>query len=87
MCNATTFRLEVSGSGKGAQGWFTLRQAQVYYDHPFHAQLSEAVIIDFLNEEQGPGARVAVELSAESARALAQKILESLEAGEHAHGL
>ena len=43
--------------------------------------------IDFVNETMGPSARVAVELSPESARALVQAILTALETGETEHGL
>ena len=68
----------MDGSGKGASGWFSVRQANVSYDHPFHAPLDHALNIDFVNEAQGPGARVAVELSLESARALMQTIQEVL---------
>jgi hypothetical protein len=67
-------QIAVEGSGKGASGWFTLREANVSYDHPFHAPLEHALNIDFVNEAQGPGARVAVELSLEAARALVQTI-------------
>lgn len=85
MCNSAVVKAAVIGSGKGAQGWIPVQQAVVYYDHPFHAPLNEALMIDFLNEERGPGARVALELSAESARTLAHMILEALEASEHHH--
>ena len=63
-------------------GWFDLRQANVSYDHPFHAPLEHALNIDFVNEALGPGARVAVELSAEAGRALAESILAVLEQAE-----
>ncbi|HEX2324948.1 MAG TPA: DUF6295 family protein, partial [Chloroflexota bacterium] len=49
------------------------------------APLDHALIIDFLNEAAGPGARVAVELSAESARALVRAIEAALVAGEECH--
>jgi hypothetical protein len=75
-------RVEIEGSGKGRQGWFALRQANVSYDHPFHAPLEHALNIDFVNEADGLGARVAVELSAESARALVAKILDVLDQAE-----
>ena len=39
------------------------------YDHPFNVPLEHALKLDFVNESLGPGARVAVALSAESARA------------------
>jgi hypothetical protein len=72
----------IEGSGKGTGGWFTLGQANVSYDHPFNAPLEHALNIDFVNEAQGPGARVAVELSVESARTLVETILGVLARAE-----
>ena len=43
-----------------------------------HAPAEHSLNIDFLNPAQGPAARVAVELTAESARALAQAIEAAL---------
>ena len=77
MCNPITYQVEASGSGKGAQGWFPLTVAQVYHDHPFHLSLEDALIIDFRNEAMGPSARVAVELSPDSGRALVRLIGEA----------
>lgn len=84
MCTMIVKQIAVDGSGKGASGWFALREANVSYDHPFHAPLDHALNLDFVNEAQGPGARVAVELSAEAARALVQAIqavLDQADAG------
>lgn len=84
MCTMIVKQVEIDGSGKGASGWFTLRQANVSYDHPFDAPLEHALNLDFVNEAQGPGARVAVELSVESARALVdaiQAVLGQAESG------
>jgi hypothetical protein len=75
-------QVEIEGSGKGTSGWFAVRQANVSYDHPFNARLEHALNIDFVNEVQGPGARVAVELSAESARSLVETILAVLAQAE-----
>ncbi len=86
MCTMIVTQVEIAGSGKGATGWFPVRQANVSYDHPFNAPLEHALNIDFVNEAQGPGARVAVELSEESARTLVEAILAVLdraEAGGH----
>jgi hypothetical protein len=74
MCTMIVKQVEIEGCGKGANGWFEVRQANVSYDHPFHAPLEHALNIDFVNEAQGPGARVAVELDAESARSLVETI-------------
>ena len=74
MCTMIVTQVSIDGSGKGATGWFTLREANVSYDHPFSAPLEHALNIDFVNESLGPGARVAVELSPEAARALVEAI-------------
>jgi hypothetical protein len=73
---------KIEGCGKGVQGWFDLREANVSYDHPFHIRLEHALNIDFVNEAEGPGARVAVELTPESARQLAMAILATLDSAE-----
>lgn len=86
MCTMITQKVKIDGFGKGVQGWFGVNQANVSYDHPFHAPLEHALNIDFVDEAKGPGARVAVELSAEAARSLVQTILAVLdeaEAGGH----
>jgi hypothetical protein len=80
MCTYLTEKVGVSGSGKGASGWFTLSEASVYFDHPVHAPAGHTLNIDFLNPAGGPSARVAVELTAESAQALAEAITRTLAA-------
>jgi hypothetical protein len=79
-------KVQIEGCGKGAGGWFDVNQANVSYDHPFNAPLEHALNIDFVNEALGPGARVAVELSAEAARALVstiEAVLAQAESGGH----
>jgi len=80
MCTYNTEKVEISGSGKGAQGWFSLTDATVYFDHPVHAMAEHTLNIDFRDAALGPAARVAVELTAESARALAAAIEAALAA-------
>ncbi len=80
MFTYLTEQVTVEGSGKGPAGWFTLTRATVYFDHPQHAPAGHTLNIDFLNPQQGPSARVAVELTAESARALAAAIETALAA-------
>ncbi|MBI5053377.1 MAG: hypothetical protein HZB52_08940 [Chloroflexi bacterium] len=82
MCTMIVKQLAVEGSGKGTSGWFEVRGANVSYDHPYGMSAEHALNIDFVNEAQGPGARVAVELSAESARALVNTILAVLAQAE-----
>ncbi len=82
MCTMIAMQVKIEGSGKTASGWFKLAEADVSYDHPFDAPFEHALNIDFVNESQGPGARVAVELSIEAARALVDAINEVLERAE-----
>ncbi len=78
MCSYLTVRTDVDGSAKGAQGWFRVTSANVYFDHPFHAPFDHTLNIDFADPARGPGARLAVELSADSARRLVASIVEAL---------
>ncbi|HEX3812051.1 MAG TPA: DUF6295 family protein [Mycobacteriales bacterium] len=79
MCTYATEKIKVTGSGKGATGWFRLSDATVYFDHPVHALDEHTLNIDFINPAKGPGARVAVELTAESGRALMEAIQIALD--------
>jgi hypothetical protein len=76
MCTYTTEFADITGSGKGKDGWFALDRATVYYDHPVHAQAEHTLNIDF--SDGRPGHRVAVELTAGSARELMAAIERAL---------
>ena len=76
MCTYNTEFADIAGSGKGKDGWFKLSTATVYYDHPVHAQAEHTLNIDFGNGQ--PGHRVAVELTATSARELVAAIERAL---------
>jgi len=89
MCTMIAKQVPIEGSGKGRDDWFQLRQVNISYDHPYDVRDEHALNIDFVNEGQGPGARVAVELTAEAARRLAktiQEILAQAEAAGHISG-
>jgi hypothetical protein len=86
MCTMIVEKIKVQGSGKGMGEWIGLEGANVSYDHPFNAPFEHALNIDFVNESQGPAARIAVELSESAARELVRTILAVLdqaEAGGH----
>ena len=85
MCSYIVEKAALVGSAKGPKGWMRIDTANVYYDHPYHAPLDHALGIDFVCEADGGRERVAVELSAASARALVEKILAALETGKAAH--
>ncbi len=80
MCSYVTVPAEIAGSAKGPDGWIGVTSASVYFDHPFHAPFEHTLNIDFADPARGPGARVAVELSADSARALVRCIEQALAA-------
>ncbi len=86
MCSYIVETARLTGSAKGPSGWMRVDTAHVYYDHPFHAPLDHAVGIDLTCQADGARERVALELSAESARALVDAILAALASGEAAHG-
>ena len=82
MCTMIVEKVKIEGSGKGKEGWFKLDGANISYDHPFNAPYEHALNIDFVNESQGPSARVAVELSEAAARELVKTILSVLNQAE-----
>jgi Family of unknown function (DUF6295) len=87
MCTWIVEKTDILAHGKGVSDWVRLNRANVYYDHPVSAPLDHALIIDFVDEAAGPGTRVSVELSAESARALIQAIQATLDTGQAQHDL
>ena len=85
MCSYIVEKAALVGSAKGRKGWMKIDTANVYFDHPYYSTLDHVLAIDFTNEGEGGRDRVAVELSAESARALVERILAALASGEVAH--
>ncbi|QGN34302.1 DUF6295 family protein [Microlunatus sp. Gsoil 973] len=81
MCTYNTVITDVSGSAKGPSSrWFHVDRATVYYDHPVHVMAGHALNIDLTESAGGPGQRVALELTADSARALVRAIEDALAA-------
>ena len=81
MCTYATSKASMTGSAKCPGGaWFAVTDATVYFDHPVHAMAEHTLNIDFAAPARGPSARVAVELTAESARALISAIESALAA-------
>jgi len=79
MCTYATVKVAVDGSGKGPNGsWLHVSDATVYFDHPVHAMADHTLNIDLADPSKGPSARVALELTAESARQLVAAIQEAL---------
>jgi hypothetical protein len=79
VCTYATLHADVDGSAKGPNGsWFHVTDATVYFDHPVHAMAEHTLNIDFADPSRGPSARVALELTAASARELLTAIQGAL---------
>ena len=69
-----------------AANWFHVTDATVYFDHPVHAMADHTLNIDFTPPSGSsgvgvtPGSRVAIELTAASARDLVAAIQAALDA-------
>jgi hypothetical protein len=80
MCTYATMSAPIDGSAKGPNGsWFSVTDATVYFDHPVHAMAEHTLNIDLADPSRGPSARVAVELTASSARDLMTAIQAALD--------
>jgi hypothetical protein len=82
MCTSIVEIVGAEGAGKTGDGWIELTHSVVSYDHPHHAVLEEAITIDFVNSTLGPEARVAVELTLESAKELNRALARAIAAAE-----
>ena len=81
MCTMIAEKATITGSGKGTPAWIRVNQVNVSYDHPSHMTLEHALNIDFVDESQGLGARIAVELTPQSALQLVDLITIALDRG------
>jgi hypothetical protein len=86
MCTSVVEVVRAEGAGKGEGGWFDVTRAVVSYDHPHHALLEDAITIDFVNPALGPGARAAVEITLESAKAFAAALARAIAGAEEMEG-
>jgi hypothetical protein len=85
MCTYITEKASIFGSAKGQGGWIRVDTANVYFDHPYHAPLDHSLNIDFVDESHGSPQRIAIEISAESAKELIKAIEAALKVGEEMH--
>ena len=78
MCTYVTEKVALTGSAKSGGEWLNVTEAAVYFDHPVHTLATHTLNIDLRRPAAGPSARVGIELTAETARALAESILSVL---------
>ncbi len=80
MCTYATLQTTLDGSAKGpGDSWFRISDVTVYFDHPVHAMADHTLNIDLAAPTKGPGQRVALELTAASARELVSAIQAALD--------
>ena len=77
MCTNIVETAVLTGSAKGANGWFVIDTAAVSYDHPAHARVEHAVMMDFFGSGAG-SQRAGLELTLDAARGLADAITAAL---------
>jgi len=82
VCTMINEVAAIAGGGRGPQGWFAVNRLSVGYDHPTFVPLEHAITLDFLDDRSGPDARVAVELTPDSARQLIATLQAALELGK-----
>lgn len=84
MCTSILEIVETDGMGKGGEGWIDLTHAVVSYDHPHHALFEDAITLDFVNSALGPGSRIGIEISLETAKELCAALQRTIEQAEYA---
>ena len=82
MCTSIVEITEAEGMAKRGDDWFAISHAVVAYDHARHALLDDAITIDFVNAGLPPDARAGVELTLDSAKALAAALNRAIAEAE-----
>ncbi len=80
MCSYIVEKSAITGSAKAAGTWAPITNAVVSVDHPYHATLDHALIVDFFAAGRPVSERVALELSVGSARELIKCMHSALDA-------
>ncbi|MEX2395257.1 MAG: DUF6295 family protein [Actinomycetota bacterium] len=79
MCSYVSYNEELVGSVYANGEWMTIRKGVVGIEHPIHASIEHAIVLDLREGTGDPSARVAVELDPASARTLAESVLAALD--------
>ena len=82
MCTSIVEIAPAEGMAKSADGWFPVTTSVVAYDHARHAIAGDVITLDFINADLPPGARAAVELTLESAKALHAALAKAIAEAE-----
>ncbi len=83
MCTSIIEIAAAEGMATRGDEWFPLTEAVVAYDHARHAQLGDVITLDFFNTRLDAGARAAVEITLESAKALRAALDRAIAAADY----
>ena len=79
MCTYVTVHASIEASAKGpGSSWFAASDAVVYFDHPVHASAEHTLNIDLPDPRSSTGERIAIEMTATSARQIMNAMAEVL---------
>ncbi len=82
MCTSIVEIAAAEGMAKADGNWFPVTHSVVAYDHARHALLADVITLDFINTELPPGARAAVELTLDAAKALHAALAKAIAEAE-----
>ncbi len=82
MCTSIVEIAPAEGMAKADGEWFEVTHSVVAYDHARHALLGDVITLDFINTDLPPGARAAVELTLEAAKALHAALAKAIAEAE-----
>ena len=82
MCTSIVEIAPAEGMAKADGSWFEVKHSVVDYDHERHALLGDVITLDFINTDLPPGARAAVELSLDTAKALHAALAKAIAEAE-----
>jgi hypothetical protein len=82
MCTSIVEIAPAEGMAKADGKWFEVTHSVVAYDHARHALLGDVITLDFISTELPPGARAAVELSLDTAKALHAALAKAIAEAE-----
>lgn len=82
MCTSIVEIAPAEGMAKADGEWFPVTHSVVAYDHARHALLGDVITLDFINTDLPPGARAAVELTLDAAKALHAALAKAIAEAE-----
>src|SRR5262249_15026590 len=86
MCSYIVEKARLFGTAKGPNSqWMKVDTANVYYDHPYEADLDHALCVDFVCEDTGVRERAPREISREWAVKLMEGIRAAWGTGDASH--